>query len=135
MRLASAITFVLATVLGAMQCHALIRVALFISDAGYRNAHVLPNPIDDARDVAELRMVIAADHQATAPLSAAEERVLKSDAGYENAHVLPNPIGALRCVPYSSAGPERLWRCAPASPLPYAGREARATDSPSRIVK
>ena len=76
MRLASAIAFVLATVLGAMQCHALMRVALAISDADYQNAHVLPNAINDARDVAELRMVIAADHEATAPLSAAEERVL-----------------------------------------------------------
>ena len=63
MRLASGIAFVLATVLGAMQCHALIRVALFIIDAGYQNAHVLPNPIDDARYVAELRMVVAADPQ------------------------------------------------------------------------
>src|SRR5215471_19188227 len=76
MRLASAIAFVLATVLGAMQCHALIRAALVISDAGYQNAHIPPNPINDAGDVAELRMVIAAGREATAPLSAAEERVL-----------------------------------------------------------
>ena len=69
MRFVSAIAFVLATVLGAMQCHALIRAALVISDAGYQNAHVLTNPISDAGDVAELRMVIAADREATAPLS------------------------------------------------------------------
>src|SRR5499427_5824309 len=92
MRLASAIAFVLATVLGAMQCHALIRVALVISDAGYGNAHVLPNRIDDARDVAELRMVIAADHQATAPLSAAEERVLKPKDSFKECAQCPEIV-------------------------------------------
>src|SRR5262252_2968505 len=92
MRLASAIAFVLATVLGAMQCHALIRVALVISDAGYGNAHVLPNRIDDARDVAELRMVIAADHQATAPLSAAEERVLKPKDSFKECAQCPEMV-------------------------------------------
>jgi hypothetical protein len=35
MRLASAIAFVLATVLGAMQGHALIRVALVVKDVGH----------------------------------------------------------------------------------------------------
>jgi hypothetical protein len=68
MRLASAIAFVLATVPGAMQCHALIRVALVISDTGYPNARVLPNPINDARDVTELRMVIAARALTALPL-------------------------------------------------------------------
>ena len=67
----------LATVLGAMQGRALIRAALVIDDAGDQNAHVLPNPINDARDIAEFKIVIAADQEATTPLSAAEERVLK----------------------------------------------------------
>ena len=89
MRLASTIAFVLAAVLGAMQCHALIRAALVISDAGYRNAHVLPNLINDAGDVAELRVVIAADREATAPLSAAEERVLKPKDSSRNALSAP----------------------------------------------
>ena len=92
MRLASAIAFVLATVLGAMQCHALMRVALVISDAGYQNAHVLPNPINDARDVAELRMVIAADHEATAPLSAAEERVLMPKDSFKECAQCPEMV-------------------------------------------
>ena len=92
MRLASAIAFVLATVLGAMQCHALMRVALAISDADYQNAHVLPNAINDARDVAELRMVIAADHQATAPLSAAEERVLKPKDSFKECAQCPEMV-------------------------------------------
>jgi hypothetical protein len=55
MRLAAAIAFVLATVLGAMQGRALIRAALVIDDAGDQNAHVLPNPINDARDIAEFK--------------------------------------------------------------------------------
>src|SRR6516164_3184308 len=92
MRLASAIAFVLATVLGAMQCHALMWVALVISDAGYQNAHVLPNPINDARDVAELRMVIAADHEAAAPLSAAEERVLMPKDSFKECAQCPGMV-------------------------------------------
>ena len=92
MRLASAIEFVLATVLGAMQCHALIRVALVISDTGYQNGHVLPNPINDARDVAELKMVIAADQEATAPLSAAEERVLKPKDSFKECAKCPEMV-------------------------------------------
>jgi formylglycine-generating enzyme required for sulfatase activity len=60
-----------------MQGRALIRAALVIDDAGDQNAHVLPNPINDARDIAEFKIVIAADQEATTPLSAAEERVLK----------------------------------------------------------
>ena len=63
MHLATAIAFVLATVLGAMQGRALIRAALVIDDADDQNAHVLPNPINDPRNVAELRMVVAADPQ------------------------------------------------------------------------
>src|SRR5262249_14561706 len=92
MRLASAIAFVLATVLGAMQCHALIRAALVISEARTGNAHVLPTRIDDARDVAELRMVIAADHQATAPLSAAEELVLKPKDSFKECAQCPEMV-------------------------------------------
>src|SRR6516164_4838068 len=92
MRLASAIAFVLATVLGAMQCHALMRVALVISDAGYQNAHVLPNPMNYAGDVAELRMVIAADREATAPLSAAEERVLKPKDSFKECAQCPEMV-------------------------------------------
>jgi hypothetical protein len=86
MRFASATAFMLTTVLGAMQCHALIFV---ISDADYQNPHVLPNPINDARDVAELRMVIAADHEATAPLSAAEERMLKPKDSFKECAQCP----------------------------------------------
>jgi hypothetical protein len=85
--LASAIAFVLATVLSAMPVHAQTRVALVISNFGYQNAR----QTNDARDIAaslerfgflmrrdaELKMVIAADQEATAPLSAAEERALK----------------------------------------------------------
>ena len=85
MRLASAIAFVLATVLGAMQCHALIQIALVISDAGYQNAHVLPNPINDAG-------VIALDHEATAPLSAAEERVLKPKDSFKECAQCPEMV-------------------------------------------
>ena len=132
MRLASAIAFVLTTVLGAMPGHAQTRAALVISNGGYQNAPVLPNPINDANDIAaslerlgfsvrrvingafedmrralrdfapqargpemamvyfaghgenwlipvdaELKMDIAANHEAIAPLSAAEEQVLK----------------------------------------------------------
>src|SRR5215471_10347834 len=85
MRLASAIAFVQATVLGAMQCHALIRAALVISDARYQNAHVLPNPINDAG-------VIALDHEATAPLSAAEERVLKPKDSFKECAQCPEMV-------------------------------------------
>jgi hypothetical protein len=60
MRLDSAIAFVVATVLGSMQCPALIRAALVISDSGYQNALVLPNPIAGDGDVVAPRMVIAA---------------------------------------------------------------------------
>ena len=89
MRLAAAIAFVLATVLGAMQGRALIRAALVIDDAGDQNAHVLPNPINDARDIAELKMVIAADQDATMPLSAAEERVLKPKDSFKECAQCP----------------------------------------------
>jgi hypothetical protein len=57
MRLASAIAFVLATVVAAMPGQAQSRVALVISNGS--------------------KMDIAADQEATAPLSAAEERALK----------------------------------------------------------
>ena len=93
MPLASAIAFVLATVLGAMQCHALIRAALVISDAGYQNAHVLTNPISDAGDVAELRMVIAADREATAPLSAAQERGAEAEGQLQGMRSVPRDGG------------------------------------------
>ncbi len=92
MRLASAIAFVLATVLGAMQGRALIRVAPVISDAGYEDAHVLPNPINDARDIVELKMVIAADQEATARLSAAEERVLKPKDSFKECAQCPEMV-------------------------------------------
>ena len=52
MRLTSAIAFVLATVLGAMPGHAETWAALLISNGGYQNAPVLPNPTNDASDVA-----------------------------------------------------------------------------------
>ena len=92
MRLASAIAFVLATVLGAMQGRALIRAALVIDDAGDQNAHVLPNPINDARDIAEFKMVIAADQEATTPLSAAEERVLKPKDNFKECAQCPEIV-------------------------------------------
>src|SRR6516162_10464686 len=92
MRLAAAIAFVLATVLGAMQGRALIRAALVIDDAGDQNAHVLPNPINDARDIAELKMVIAADREATAPLSAAEERVLMPKDSFKECAQCPEMV-------------------------------------------
>src|SRR6516225_10209840 len=76
MRLAAAIAFVLATVLGAMQGRALIRAALVI----------------DAGDVAELRVVIAADRKATAPLSAAEERVLKPKDSFKECAQCPEMV-------------------------------------------
>jgi formylglycine-generating enzyme required for sulfatase activity len=92
MRLAAAIAFVLATVLGAMQGRALIRAALVIDDAGDQNAHVLPNPINDARDIAEFKMVIAADQEATTPLSAAEERVLKPKDNFKECAQCPEIV-------------------------------------------
>ena len=52
MRLASAIAFVLATALGAMPGHAQTWAALLIGNGGYQNAPVLPNPSDDASDIA-----------------------------------------------------------------------------------
>jgi hypothetical protein len=107
MRLASAIAFVLATVLGAMQCHALIRVALVIGDADHQDAHVLPSPITDARDVAELRMVIAADHEATTPLSAAEERVLKPKDSFKECAQCPEMVVVPAAV---SPGARRIVR-------------------------
>ena len=91
MRLAAAIAFVLATVLGGMQGHALIRAALVIDDAGDQNAHVLPNPINDAGNIAELKMVIA-DQDATTPLSAAEERVLKPKDSFKECAQCPEIV-------------------------------------------
>src|SRR5258707_240539 len=52
MRLASAIAFVLATVLGAMPGHAQTGVALVTSNGGHQNAPVLPNPTNDASGIA-----------------------------------------------------------------------------------
>ena len=92
MRLAAAIAFVLATVLGAMQGRALIRAALVIDDAGDQNAHVRPNPINDAGDIAELKMVIAADQEATTPLSAAEELLLKPKDNFRECAQCPEIV-------------------------------------------
>jgi len=152
MRLASAIAFVLATVLGAMPGHAQTRVALVISNGGHQNALVLPNPTNDASGIAasperlgfsvrrvingifdhmrralrdfapqargremavvyfaghgmeiarenwlipvdaELKMDIAANHEATAPLSAAEEQALKPKDSFKECAQCPEMV-------------------------------------------
>jgi uncharacterized caspase-like protein len=152
MHLASAIAFVLATVLGAMPGHAETWAALLISNGGYQNAPVLPNPTNDASDVAaslerlglsvrrvtngifehmrraprdfalqargpemaavyfaghgleiagenwlipvhaELKMDIAANHDATAPLSAAEEKALKPKDSFKECAQCPEMV-------------------------------------------
>jgi formylglycine-generating enzyme required for sulfatase activity len=101
MRLAAAITFVFATVLGAMPVHAETRLAPVISNAGYQNAR----QTNDARDIAALerfgfpvrrdaepKMVIAADQQAAAPLSAAEERALKPKDSFKECAQCPEMV-------------------------------------------
>jgi formylglycine-generating enzyme required for sulfatase activity len=89
MRLGTAFAFVLATVLGLMQGRALIQAALVIDDVGDQNAHLLPNPMNDARDIAEL---IAADQEATTPLSAVEERVLKPKDNFKECAQCPEIV-------------------------------------------
>jgi formylglycine-generating enzyme required for sulfatase activity len=75
MRLASAIAFVLATVLGAMPVHAQTRVALVISNVA-----------------AEVKMEIAANHDPTAPLSAAEEQALRPKDSFKECAECPEMV-------------------------------------------
>jgi formylglycine-generating enzyme required for sulfatase activity len=79
MRLASAIAFVLATVLGAVPGHAQHGMEIAGEDWLI--------PVD-----AEFKMDIAADQEATAPLSAAEERALKPKDSFKECAKCPEMV-------------------------------------------
>jgi formylglycine-generating enzyme required for sulfatase activity len=101
MRLAAAIAFVLANVLGATPEQAQTWVALVIS-----NAHQNARQTHDARDIgasperfgfpvrrdSELKMAIAADQEATAPLSAVEEQALKPMDNFKECAQCPEMV-------------------------------------------
>jgi formylglycine-generating enzyme required for sulfatase activity len=87
MRLASAIALGLATVVGAMPGHAQTRVALVISNGMEIAGENQLIPVD-----AELKIDIAAEQEATAPLSAAEERALKPKDSFKECAQCPEMV-------------------------------------------